>query len=76
MIKSTKPAGGGGTDVRCVPAYLKEHRIKPEATVVLTDGHLWGGCGEWDHPTLWVTLDHAGWEADVGKTVHVRARDM
>jgi len=25
---------------------------------------------------LWVTLDHAGWEADVGKTVHVRARDM
>jgi len=76
MIKSTKPAGGGGTDVRCVPAYLKEHRIKPEATVILTDGHLWGGCGEWGHPTLWVTLDHAGWEADVGKTVHVRACDM
>ena len=39
LAQSTKPAGYGGTDVRCVPEYITEHGIKPRL-VVLTDGDL------------------------------------
>jgi predicted metal-dependent peptidase len=30
LVKSTKPAGGGGTDVECVPEYMQTHGIKPK----------------------------------------------
>lgn len=76
LVKSTKPEGGGGTDVRCVPAYLKKHGIKPQASVILTDGYIWGGWGEWDHPILWCMLDNDHAKPDVGKVVNIKSRDM
>jgi predicted metal-dependent peptidase len=56
ITKSTKPAGGGGTTVDCVPKYLTENQIKPQAVVVLTDGYLggkWGTAEQWCVPVLW-----------------------
>jgi hypothetical protein len=38
---STKPKGGGGTDVRCVPQYIQDEQIKAQAVIVLTDGYLY-----------------------------------
>ena len=76
LVTSTKPKGGGGTDVECVTRYMAEKSIKPQAAIVLTDGYLYGGWGVWTCPVLWTVLDNKGARPDVGKTVHIKARDM
>lgn len=76
IMAQTQPEGGGGTDVRCVPVYLKENGIRPQASIVLTDGYLWGGWGDWDHDVLWCVLDNENAKPDVGKVVHIKSHDM
>ena len=76
LVKSTKPAGGGGTCVECVPEYMQKHSIKPQACIVLTDGDLYRGWGTWNSPVLWCILDNKNKKPDVGTTVHIKARDM
>jgi len=76
MIASTKPMSGGGTDVTCVTEYMQENNITPSAVVVLTDGYLFGGWGTWPCPVLWAILDNKHANPDVGKRVHIKARDM
>jgi predicted metal-dependent peptidase len=73
---STKPSGSGGTDVRCVPAYIKEHGLKPQCAIVITDGYLYHGWGEWPCPVLWVIFDNAGAAPDVGSVVHINTQHM
>jgi len=70
LVQSTKPKGGGGTDPECVPAYMNEHGIKPEAVVMLTDGYV-GSWGQWSVPVLWCILNNKSASPDVGKTVHI-----
>ena len=76
LVTSTKPAGGGGTDVTCVTDYMTEHSIKPQACVVLTDGDLYSGWGQWDCPVLWTILNNKSAVPDVGKAVHIKSGDM
>ena len=76
LVQSTKPRGGGGTDVRCVTAYMEEKNINPQATIVLTDGYLGGGWGEWTCPVLWAVLDNKGAVPNTGKTVHIKSGVM
>lgn len=76
LSKSTKPKGGGGTDVRCVPAYLRANNINAQAVIVLTDGDLWGGWGEWTWPLLWCILDNPSKMPPVGKVIHTNTGDM
>jgi len=68
IMQSTKPRGGGGTDVREVFEYVKGKRIKPEAVVVLTDGYT-----PWptsvDVPVLFAI--NTSMVAPVGKTVRI-----
>jgi predicted metal-dependent peptidase len=71
IVKSTKPKGGGGTHVDCVPAYMAENGIKPQAVIVLTDGYLGGSWGAWSCPVLWCIVDNKRAVPDVGKYVHV-----
>ena len=71
LTTSTKPAGGGGTNVKCVTAYMAEKQIKPQAVVVLTDGDLYGGWGEWSCPVLWCIVGNKQAKPSVGKYVHV-----
>lgn len=75
LVQSTKPAGGGGTDVTCVTDYIRDNSINAQAAIVLTDGYLFGGWGQWTMPVLWCVMD-SGRTADVGKTVHIKSRDM
>jgi predicted metal-dependent peptidase len=68
----TKPKGGGGTSPSCVTSHMREHNIKPECAVILTDGHVggdWGG--SWPCPVLFVICGGNRVIAPVGKTVHI-----
>jgi len=76
FAESTRPTGGGGTDVVCVPKFLQEQGIKPQASVVITDGYLGGDWGTWGHPVLWVIIDNPKCKPPFGKFVHVKSRDL
>ena len=71
ITKSTKPVGGGGTAVECVPKYITKHGINAQAVLVLTDGYLSGSWGDWSSPVMWCILDNRQQTAPVGKTVHI-----
>jgi hypothetical protein len=69
LLSTTKPRGGGGTNPQCLPDYIKNHRIKAECAVVLTDGYVSSWGNDWPCPTLWgITTDIV---SGIGKTVHV-----
>lgn len=76
LINTTRPEGGGGTDVSCVANYIEEHKLDPQAVVLLTDGYLFGGWGHWHHPTLWCVLDNANAQPNNGVTIHINSEDM
>jgi predicted metal-dependent peptidase len=76
VAAKTNPVGGGGTDVTCVPEYMSANGIKPQASVVFTDGYLYNGWGTWDHPVLWVIVDNKNAKPDHGVTVHVQSEDL
>jgi predicted metal-dependent peptidase len=69
LMSSTKPAGGGGTDPRCITPYMRDKKIKPECVIVLTDGYV-GSWGEWDVPVFW-GITSKGITADNGVSVHI-----
>jgi predicted metal-dependent peptidase len=75
-VQSTKPKGGGGTTVECVPQYLQDNQIKAQCVIVLTDGYLGGSWGEWHHPVLWTILDNKSAVPSVGKVVHIKQHEM
>ena len=57
LMSSTKPKGGGGTTPSCITEYMAKHNLKPECSVVLTDGYVgndWGG--DWSSPVLWAIV--------------------
>ena len=76
LVQSTKPAGGGGTNVTCVTDYIRDNNINAQAAIVLTDGYLYGGWGQWTMPVLWTIMDNNDAKPDVGTTVHIKSRDM
>ena len=71
LIRSTKPAGGGGTDINCVCDYLASNKVKPQAVIVLTDGYLGSSWGKWSVPILWCILNHKSAKPTVGQAVHI-----
>jgi len=71
LAKTTKPAGGGGTMVECVPEYIREKQLNVECVVVLSDGYLGGSWGTWPVPVLWAINGNKRATADVGVTIHI-----
>lgn len=72
IVKTTKPAGGGGTSPSCVPQYMNANNIKPQVVVMLTDGYVgsdWGA--NWPCPVVWCVVGNKSAEATTGKTIHV-----
>jgi predicted metal-dependent peptidase len=76
LVDSTKPAGGGGTMVECVPEHITAEQIKAQCAVVFTDGYLGGTWGEWPCPVLWVIVDNKNCHPPFGTVLHVTARDF
>jgi predicted metal-dependent peptidase len=71
LTQTTKPAGGGGTMVQCVPDYIRDNNINAQAVIVLTDGYLGGDWGAWTMPLLWGILDNKSARPTIGKTLHI-----
>ena len=71
LVAKLKPKGGGGTDVRGVPTYLRQQQFTPTACAVLTDGELFGDWGVWDCPLLWCIANNANATPPMGKVVHI-----
>lgn len=66
---------GGGTDINCVPKWLRDNKMEPTACVILTDG-IFSGWGEpWDCPILWCIVDEPHMKPTVGQTVHIDTSD-
>jgi predicted metal-dependent peptidase len=72
----TKPKGGGGTDVECVPPFMEANNITPECVVVFTDGYLGGDWGNWACPVLWVIIDNKSAVPTSGTVLHVKSSDL
>ncbi len=69
LMTSTKPAGGGGTDPKCITPYINDKKIKPECVIVLTDGYV-GSWGTWTVPVFWgITSKRV--TADCGVSVYI-----
>jgi predicted metal-dependent peptidase len=70
LLSSTKPRGGGGTAPQCIVQYIKDHKLKPECAIILTDGYVLSWGNDWTCPTLWgITTDMV---SPVGKSVRVQ----
>lgn len=76
FVRSTKPKGGGGTRVSCVPKYMTDNNIKAQAAIVITDGYLGKSWGNWDCPVLWVIIDNERAKPPTGVAVHVKSGDL
>lgn len=71
LAQTTKPKGGGGTRVGSMREYMEREDIKPEATIVFTDGYVepdWGG--QWPGPVLWA-ISTKGIRAPSGTSLYV-----
>jgi len=73
LASSTKTMGGGGTDVSCVPTYLRDNQISTQAVIALTDGYLYAGWGEWSCPVLWCILDNERAVPTCGQQLHIKS---
>jgi predicted metal-dependent peptidase len=75
LVETTKPAGGGGTEPACVPKFMKEHDMKPECLIILTDGYIPNqDPSDWtiESPVLWCIKGNSNFnQSVVGKIVHV-----
>ena len=70
LVQSTKPAGGGGTDPSCVPAYIEANKLNPECVIMLTDGYV-GTWGTWKHPLVWCIVGGNKATPSVGASIYV-----
>ena len=76
IVSSTRPKGGGGTNVTCVPAYMADNNISPQAAIIITDGYLGNDWGQWNCPVLWVIIDNEDAKPDCGVAIHVTSREL
>jgi len=75
IVKRTSPVGGGGTDPDCVPVFMKENKIVPDALVILSDGYMSSNPALWSgpkYPVLWCIIGNDSWTPPRGQLVNVK----
>lgn len=75
IVKRTNPVGGGGTNPDCVPVFMKEKAIAPDALVILSDGYMSSNPALWaggKYPVLWCIIGNDGWTPPRGQLVNVK----
>lgn len=71
IAKLVKPKGGGGTTVSCVAEYVKVKRIKPKATIMLTDGYIESNYDVVPGHVLWGVVGNTSFKPVRGKVLHI-----
>jgi len=75
IVSRTSPKGGGGTDPDCIPVFMKEKAIAPDALVILSDGYMSSNPAQWasgKYPVLWCIIGNEGWTPPRGQLVNVK----
>jgi len=74
ITTATKPKGGGGTDPDCVPTFMGEKKIAPDALIMLTDGYMSSDASRWSGvgcPILWCVIGNTDLKIPKGQVVRV-----
>jgi predicted metal-dependent peptidase len=71
LAQKLRAVGGGGTRVSCVAEYMAEHRIKPQATVILTDAYVEAAPKCPSGPLLWGVVGSARFAPARGKVLRI-----
>lgn len=75
IVTRTTPSGGGGTNPDCVPKFMQDQKLKPDALVVLTDGYMHSNPGAWASltaPTLWCVIGNTDYIPPKGQIVNIK----
>lgn len=65
--------GGGGTDMRKIDAWLRENDVRPDMTIILTDGMTPWPTNEGNSAeVLWVSTTHREAPEAAGKTIRMK----
>lgn len=73
--KLLKPAGGGGTEPRCVSLYIVQKQYTPKGIVWLTDGEFFSTPAPISIPQIWGVVDNEKFVPSQGKVVHINSLD-
>ena len=71
LVSSTKPAGGGGTDVSCVFNYIEKHKLDPQCVIVITDGYTPYPAMS-PYPTIWVMTENGYCQPPFGSIIKIK----
>lgn len=71
MNKLLKPAGGGGTTMSCVADWLQDKKLKPKATIFITDGFVEASPRLPPGPLLFGVIDNPSWTPPKGKAIQI-----
>ena len=71
LVTSTKPAGGGGTDVSCVFNYIEKHKLDPQCVIVITDGYTPYPAMS-PYPTIWVMTENGYCQPPFGSIIKIK----
>ena len=75
VVNKTKPRGGGGTDPNCVALYMKQHKINPDAVIMLSDGYMGSDSSDWAGikcPSLWCIIGNDNYKPPHGQLLAVK----
>ena len=72
IAQSTKPKGGGGTEVACVVKYIKEHILKPVVCILITDMYTSFPGETPPYPVLWVDTEAGNITPPFGSIIRVK----
>ena len=75
VVNKTKPRGGGGTDPNCAVLYMKQHRLNPDALIMLSDGYMGSDSSDWGgikYPSLWCIIGNDDYKPPHGQLLVVK----
>jgi predicted metal-dependent peptidase len=76
MDKQLQAKGGGGTVVSCVARYMREKQMKPQATIMLTDGEVEAKFECPPGPLLWGVVGHSRFQPPRGKVLRISKESL
>ena len=74
IAHKTNPRGGGGTIPDCLPPYIAQKGLNPDAFIVLTDGYMNSKPKNWasiDKPILWCIIGNKEFDIPKGQLVNI-----